>query len=538
MVRFIPSIDLIEDGIAGAERKVFFALRDQLDDAYTVFHSLEWVSARADVAPVGEIDFLVFHREKGVLVCEVKGGAVRRTRDGQWRSRDRSGSEHDIKDPGRQALRSARAILAKLKKIPRFRRGFGAPLGHCVIFPDGEFDRELPHIPREIIIDASGIEYMAEAIDAVFDFWQGKFPLPGLSRDDARAALDVLSPEFQVVRTLSLDIHDENAVFVRLTGEQKGLLDFLGDRARVFVSGRAGSGKTILAMDKARRDAAAGRKTLYLCFNAPLAGHVARELEGTGAEAHTFHHFVRLQAEAAGLPWPESPDAAFWAKGALDLFVEAQEKADVHHDSLVIDEGQDFKNEWWLAVETIVENGGALAVFFDRNQALYGEFPPYLEQVDPYRLERNCRCTEEIDRFASAIIGIEPGNGHNVKGEKPVEERFAARDEQVSRLQKLLHRLVAEEGLSETQIVIIGTHRLENSCLATKKKLGNFEVAELGDGHDGPGRVAYSTLHRFKGLEADVVVLVDVEYEEIDPHLYYVGATRAKNRLFVMGVGG
>ncbi len=50
-----------------------------------------------------------------------------------------------------------------------------------------------------------------------------------------------------------------------------------------------------------------------------------------------------------------------------------------------------------------------------------------------------------------------------------------------------------------------------------------------------PHRIIYSTIHRFKGLEADVVILVDVQFNTIDPHLYYVGATRAKHRLFVLG---
>jgi DNA helicase IV len=102
------------------------------------------------------------------------------------------------------------------------------------------------------------------------------------------------------------------------------------------------------------------------------------------------------------------------------------------------------------------------------------------------------------------------------------------------RIKQLLHQLVVGEGLDERQVVILGTHRKRKSCLAGEGRLGNFRVIKLGDEH-GPHRIVYSTIHRFKGLEADVVILVDVKFNAIDPHLYYVGATRAKHRLFVLG---
>lgn len=81
MPTFIPPTEIIETGIVNAEKKLYLALKDQLGDDYTVFHSLEWVSTRGDFQPLGEIDFLIFHPEMGILVCEVKGGVVFR-RDG------------------------------------------------------------------------------------------------------------------------------------------------------------------------------------------------------------------------------------------------------------------------------------------------------------------------------------------------------------------------------------------------------------------------------------------------------------------------
>ena len=67
MPTFISPTEIIESGIVNAEKKLYLALKDQLGDDYTVFHSLEWVSTVGDFQPLGEIDFLIFHPEKGIL---------------------------------------------------------------------------------------------------------------------------------------------------------------------------------------------------------------------------------------------------------------------------------------------------------------------------------------------------------------------------------------------------------------------------------------------------------------------------------------
>ncbi len=397
--------------------------------------------------------------------------------------------------------------------------------------------RRRPGCRREIIIDATAFNDIGAALDGVFSFWQRKYPmLPGLEKQDEQAAMEILNPAFNIVRKLSWDIRDEKVVFLRLTDEQKRLIEFMGDRERAYICGRAGSGKTVLAIEKARREAGLGRKTLYLCFNDPLATYAARELEGTGAEACTFHHYIRLKVEEAGLTWPRKgeADAEFFRTGALDLFLEAQATVDVCCQSLVIDEGQDFKDEWWIVVDAITEGGGARTVFFDRDQKVYGECARCLAEEECFFLDRNCRSTAAINSFARKLIGDDPAPGEVVEGEPPTVERFDDPTKQVGRVQQLLHQLVVGEGLKEHQVAVLGTHRKRNSCLAGEGRLGNFRVIKLGD-EPGFHRIVYSTIHRFKGLEADVVILVDVDLNSIDPHLYYVGATRAKHRLFVLG---
>ena len=55
-----------------------------------------------------------------------------------------------------------------------------------------------------------------------------------------------------------------------------------------------------------------------------------------------------------------------------------------------------------------------------------------------------------------------------------------------------------------------------------------------------PGAIRYATPHRFKGLEADVVLLLDVDGSEwaMKPRNLYVAASRARLRLHVFARNG
>src|SRR6266487_1247425 len=91
-----------------AERKLFEMLRDHLPNDYIVLWSIDWIVSRSPRVGGGaqesEIDFLVLHPDKGILVLEVKGGGVGYDGvRGEWYTIDRKGTRHTIKDPFKQA---------------------------------------------------------------------------------------------------------------------------------------------------------------------------------------------------------------------------------------------------------------------------------------------------------------------------------------------------------------------------------------------------------------------------------------------------
>src|SRR6185436_13500111 len=76
-----------------------------------------------------------------------------------------------------------------------------------------------------------------------------------------------LRPDFELVVTKSAQLHETEATLLKLTEEQYDGLDLLADNERCLFEGAAGTGKTMLALEYARRSAAAGHRTLLLCFN-------------------------------------------------------------------------------------------------------------------------------------------------------------------------------------------------------------------------------------------------------------------------------
>jgi len=86
------------------------------------------------------------------------------------------------------------------------------------------------------------------------------------------------------------------------------LLDNLAAHNRAAIEGAAGTGKTVLAMEKARRLATTGRRVLLLCFNSPLAQDLAAYGRGIGVAAGGGRMGPPSGSEYIAFALPESPD--------------------------------------------------------------------------------------------------------------------------------------------------------------------------------------------------------------------------------------
>jgi hypothetical protein len=248
---------VVNDASREAERRVYDALARLLGPDHAVFYSVAWLTrATGHGARDGEADFVVAHPELGVLVLEVKGGQIGHDQStGEWHSTDRHDHRHHIRDPFAQATSSHHALEAKLKEHPVIRR-FYIRIGHGVVFPDSANPHRplTPNAEPAITMFAEDLDHIDACVRQMFDYWAGRMgsklmPAPGF----VQAVTDLLAPRFELPRSLGAAIKGDDRELLRLTQDQFRVLDMLSRQRRVAVSGGAGTGKTMLALEKAKR---------------------------------------------------------------------------------------------------------------------------------------------------------------------------------------------------------------------------------------------------------------------------------------------
>ena len=105
-------------------------------------------------------------------------------------------------------------------------------------------------------------------------------------------------------------------------------------------------------------------------------------------------------------------------------------------------------------------------------------------------------------------------------------------------VERLVEELVNEKQVPPGRITVIAPHTRENSCLSGVDHLAGQRLST--DPLDRAGAVLCTTIHKFKGLESDVVILVDVRADDLfcGRAFLYTAAARARVLLHVFEVKG
>jgi superfamily I DNA and RNA helicase len=167
----------------------------------------------------------------------------------------------------------------------------------------------------------------------------------------------------------------------------------------VAIGGCAGSGKTMLAVQKARQFSELGMNVLLICFNAPLAEYLRRRLPNI--DVYHFHELCRQAAKRVELLIPRNIDDQEYFENVLpEALLKAADTIGRVYDAIIIDEGQDFKENYWIAIESLLKENGYLYIFYDNNQNLYEGALDFggLIQEQPCILTQNCRNTQLIHK--------------------------------------------------------------------------------------------------------------------------------------------
>ncbi len=521
MARCFP--DRPPAGTPESERIVFAALA-RLPDPWRVIHSVAWQSAADGTSGDGEADFVLVHPDHGLLVVEVKGGGIS-VEAGRWFSHGRDGS-HEIRNPFEQATASKHTLVRYLRAarpdLPFI------PAGHAVAFPQVRAVGNLgPGAPAELTLVAADLEDPAAALGRIVG--HARLDGAGLDADQVEAMVALLAPTTEVRRTLADDVADARARLIHLTDEQMRFLDFCRRQRRALITGGAGTGKTLLAIERARRLAADGFRVLLTCFNRPLADFLAVEVPATTQVlVYNFASLGRWLIARAGRPFPDDPPQEWWDDEMPGLLVEAADVIGFDVDAVVVDEGQDFLGPWFTALQWLLTDpdDGPMYVFADSHQSIYrpGWQPPF--PSEPFELTVNCRNTRPIAELVAGVFGDEPVTRG---ADGPAPEIVAA--EPAWTRETVLGILGGwlDQGLDPGQVAVVCQHRAVADDLRSQQVAGH-RLVPLGG-----GGIVCETIHRFKGLEADAVVAVlDSVDSEQAKMLAYVGMSRARSVLAVV----
>jgi len=528
-----------------AEVKVYTSLKNNLDDSFTVFYSRPWLGLTDEGEEIdGECDFVIVHPHYGLLAIEVKGGGISYKPElNEWTTTDRFGFEYEIKNPVLQALKSKHHLL---KKIGEFSAEFPfIRARHGVIFPDSadpgiDLGADIPH---DLIC-------FREQFEEGLAFWIKKrmgFSVPLSSREELGETgvslfESILARPFCLHVPLSKMLNEDDEEIGVLTQQQYSLLRNLQHTPRILISGAAGTGKTVLAVEETLRSAESGRRVLYLCFNRPLAVSIRKLLAGKeNASAYTFHELCQSAAGMAGITFSDNADENILFDQLMpDALVKAAESLpELRYDEIIIDEGQDFRPNWLSALDSLfrLKNSEYFRIFYDSNQKVHrnaGKIPKNVVITD-LQLDTNLRNTrkiyEMVDEYYSGIPVVVSGPiGVDVVSQEMNSDNLG---ENVAQIASFIKKLIRNEGIKSRDVTVIVPSEKEIQALAPQGRLGDLKTRRADEEEND--RITLDTIRRFKGLESLVVVVYLTNSVMFREDLLYVAFSRAKTYLVLCG---
>lgn len=521
-----------------AEYDWYRAFRDQLDDSFSVFYSvnLYQVNSRNRVEK-GEIDFLIFHENFGAILLEVKGGEVLFSTDQQALfTRNGLGMFHI--DPVGQLSKCQRLLISKLRHHPAWHDDDFLRIRFAVGFTDA---REIVHgdfgLPSEAVGTYSDIKDVRSFLLRVVGLDESDISNNVAANDSVTSRLrTTLGRDYAFLEDWRSRIEQIEASQRKSTVEQELCLELLASQTRVQILGAAGSGKTLLAMRKFQELVDSGLQVLFVVRNPMLATYLRNRLHG--GEVLSLERLVidldrRAEEESGvrllGRTGQDLPSTSVETGDWANMIESAVSELHIWFDALIVDEVQDFSEGEIFALRAFLggEPNAPVYLFGDNNQALDGrsielhDFPP------PYILNRNCRNPAPVFEISKRFY-VGPERANLIKDGIPVKTMVGGdiRDQANWVYQTINDDMVDLEKKIDDFVVLVGD--IENSAyrstlneVFSKKNEESPNIFSVRD---------------YKGLEATIVYLWGIEsFHGVEQKEFlYVGVTRCTLALRVV----
>ena len=565
--------------------------------AWRVYHSVYLNNMRNPSRP-HEIDFVIVIPEYFAIVCvEAKGGVYRIIDGGnRWQNvRSREFLQPSPPQQARNSMFNLKRELSNANIVCRDPESY-ISYGCAVALPDGNLPPETNLSPQALILDQSDVSSPSRLTQKLLSYALELGGKKAQNPDEVLAArlelndvIDYLEREEQMesVRITSgyLDTVRE---LLRLTPEQQTCQTVVANNDRCIIDGGAGTGKTVLAKEIARRICEdEGESVAFLCSNTVFVDHNldgwANSLSGENGgqiaigtpatlplRALEKDRLAHRRHERRLSTYPSIEETLKLGRvhddweAFIDETVRDLPECGVF-DYLVIDEAQNLCAEPFFRLVDRLLKGGLVS----GRWTMFGDFvnqnivsPSISELGDGkvalksaygnihwvnFPLSTNCRNTQEIAQEMSKLVRIYASTVDGVRG-PAVEFDYFNSERQLG---EMLDRHVSSwrrEGVSSVQVVLLTSDK--TSQFDTSRTYGGWRLVNMRDAQTDPPETGlrYSDLYDFQGLESDVVILVlpvtedqavvggvvTLPNETHMRRMFYVGMSRARAVLVIV----
>jgi superfamily I DNA and RNA helicase len=532
-----------------AELILFEEFQNKLSNEYSVIHSKKWIHSDKNGKKFiqGECDFIVIHISKGILFIEAKSGKTFYCSaiEDYWFDIDKN---EKFRNPLNQVINSQFAIIKKLES--QLHEPIRLPYNFALAFPEATHIYEnLPdELKPQMVFIKTDLSNIQKKIDKALAVVK-KHPKIPISIETYKKILKFLRSEFQITVSLLTRLDDLNSQFFQLEQEQSDVLDIFENNSRVLVEGCAGSGKTLLAIEKAQRASIAGKNVLLLCYNIPLAQQIKQRITDLklNVDVFNFHGLCEHVVKAIGGTFEIDNENLnyFYDVQCPNMLLDAIPSFAKSYDCIIVDEAQDFMGEWWIPIMDLLTNqkDSQIFIFRDLNQNIFSRDNSIpIETLTKIKLNKNYRNTPAIVKWINKVCDTDIIPSKQIdEGIKPEVRKLKKSEQELNEVQKIISILIKKEHLKPDQIIILGRHPLKRSVFSSCESIEGFKLIENQLAIGNSKNIRYSSIYKFKGLEADCVLLTGLEddsrhdIKENMKAVMFTGASRAKSLLYVFG---
>ena len=518
-------------GSSEVELETLADLRQSLSAHYMVFYSLKVTKQDYRQQWFREIDFVVINASGNVLLIEQKNGSlIEHPNDLRVRYHG-DGKEKSVIDQMHWAKETFQAALTRAKIQKKI------TVSSLLYCPDHTLVGGAPAgLDRPAIVDATQQGQLAHVIDKLLGPGD---PAYGAMRPMSQFLSQALSLAPDLTRTLE---HSQ-AVFQKLSSALHEVPFALAFSPwRLHVQAAAGSGKSLLAAEVYERATRQGQRVLLACFNRRLADLLQKRL-GNTQDVNTLHghcmEWLRLYGTPEALSASMDQGSRFWEELVDNMAVIADQAGP--YDWLIIDEGQDFKADWYEVLKLAMKDNFKCLWLEDRDQALQGQesIVPSDEGFVTYTCRENFRTPQKIAEFIDQELGKDIDWRNRLPGVEPTVRRYSDQEHQLKLLAERVDVMKAK-GFSIDQIMIVSMAGQTQAVFQDVEEIAGHMLRRFTGQYDGDkkpiftqGELEVDTIFRFKGQQAPAVILTDVtmlgkkDKTEKEEALLWCGLTRA-----------